>query len=250
MMCRHVLAGGAGHLTAHSWHLWYRLGILKWVCCNAGMCRREVLDNYLRKRAQENGAKVLNGLFMGMEQKDGEEGAYTLNFNNYEAGGKVGKPETLEVDLVVGADGANSRVAREIDAGEYDYAIAFQVRGFDGSDAPQRLITSAFLVLGMHEQGRVETDVCTKQAGCQYFWDKHFDLKASRTKPPQSGFERMGKGTKIEDILYHWKGQWSPGLQHVCFTQLNLHSNAEACQCHTNAEQLGFDHCMSSDDIH
>ena len=97
------------------------------------MCRREVLDNYLRKRAQENGAKVLNGLFMGMEQKDGEEGAYTLNFNNYEAGGKVGKPETLEVDLVVGADGANSRVAREIDAGEYDYAIAFQVRGSDGS---------------------------------------------------------------------------------------------------------------------
>ncbi|KAK9867601.1 hypothetical protein WJX84_005990 [Apatococcus fuscideae] len=93
-----------------------------------GMCRREVLDNYLRKRAQENGAKVLNGLFMGMEQKEGEEGAYTLNFNNYEAGGKVGKPETLEVDLVVGADGANSRVAREIDAGEYDYAIAFQER--------------------------------------------------------------------------------------------------------------------------
>ena len=92
------------------------------------MCRREVLDNYLRKRAQENGAKVLNGLFMGMQQKSGEEGPYTLNFNNYEAGGKVGKPETLEVDLVVGADGANSRVAREIDAGEYDYAIAFQVR--------------------------------------------------------------------------------------------------------------------------
>ncbi len=91
------------------------------------MCRREVLDNYLRNRAKDSGAKVLNGLFMGMEQKEGPEGAYTLNFNNYEAGGKVGKPETLEVDLVVGADGANSRVAREIDAGDYDYAIAFQV---------------------------------------------------------------------------------------------------------------------------
>ena len=85
------------------------------------------MDDFLRKRAQKSGANVLNGLFMNMEQKQGPEGAYTLHFNNYEAGGKVGKPETLEVDLVVGADGANSRVAREIDAGDYDYAIAFQV---------------------------------------------------------------------------------------------------------------------------
>lgn len=62
-----------------------------------------------------------------MEQ-DGSEGAYTLYFNDYTDGGKVGKPNTLEVDVIVGADGANSRVAREIDAGEYDYAIAFQER--------------------------------------------------------------------------------------------------------------------------
>lgn len=33
----------------------------------------------------------------------------------------------MEVDIIIGADGANSRVAKEIDAGEYDYAIAFQV---------------------------------------------------------------------------------------------------------------------------
>ena len=34
----------------------------------------------------------------------------------------------VQVDVVIGADGANSRVAKEIDAGEYDYAIAFQER--------------------------------------------------------------------------------------------------------------------------
>lgn len=34
----------------------------------------------------------------------------------------------MQVDVVIGADGANSRVAKEIDAGEYDYAIAFQER--------------------------------------------------------------------------------------------------------------------------
>jgi hypothetical protein len=45
---------------------------------------------------------------------------------------------TLEVDCVIGADGANSRVAKEIDAGEYDYAIAFQVCG--GMEAPARCV--------------------------------------------------------------------------------------------------------------
>jgi geranylgeranyl reductase len=55
------------------------------------------------------------------------DGPITVHYNNYEDGGKVGKPESMEVDLVIGADGANSRVAKDIDAGEYDYAIAFQV---------------------------------------------------------------------------------------------------------------------------
>ena len=40
----------------------------------------------------------------------------------------MGKPDSIEVDAVIGADGANSRVAKEIGAGDYDYAIAFQVR--------------------------------------------------------------------------------------------------------------------------
>lgn len=42
---------------------------------------------------------------------------------------QIGKPDSIEVDMVIGADGANSRVAKAIDAGDYDYAIAFQVRG-------------------------------------------------------------------------------------------------------------------------
>lgn len=33
-----------------------------------GMCRREVLDSYLRNRAKENGAQVINGLVMRLEQ--------------------------------------------------------------------------------------------------------------------------------------------------------------------------------------
>lgn len=51
----------------------------------------------------------------------------------------MGTPTTLEVDLVIGADGANSRVAKDIDAGEYDYAIAFQVRADVMVALPARL---------------------------------------------------------------------------------------------------------------
>lgn len=92
-----------------------------------GMCRREVFDDFLRKRAEKNGAKIVNGLMMRMDGANGE-GPITIHFNNYADGGKTGTPETVEVDMVIGADGANSRVAKEIDAGEYDYAIAFQER--------------------------------------------------------------------------------------------------------------------------
>lgn len=93
-----------------------------------GMCRREVFDDFLRKRAAQCGANVINGLMMKMDVPADGEGPITVYYNNYTDGGKVGAPAKLEVDVVIGADGANSRVAKEIDAGEYDYAIAFQER--------------------------------------------------------------------------------------------------------------------------
>jgi hypothetical protein len=48
-----------------------------------------VLDAYLRDRAKKNGAKVYNGLFLRSSQKDGPEGAFTVNFSDYTDGGKV-----------------------------------------------------------------------------------------------------------------------------------------------------------------
>ncbi|CAE8613384.1 unnamed protein product, partial [Polarella glacialis] len=96
-----------------------------------GMVRREVLDDFLRKRASENGAQLINGLFLGMQlpQKKGE--SYVLTYNDYnsaEGASRNGEKKTLEVDVVIGADGANSRVAKDIGAGDYAYAIAFQER--------------------------------------------------------------------------------------------------------------------------
>ncbi|KAK3272345.1 hypothetical protein CYMTET_19357 [Cymbomonas tetramitiformis] len=94
-----------------------------------GMCRREVMDDFLRQRAEALGAKLVNGLMTRLDKpEDKKNGTYTLHYNDYSSGSKVGTPTAIEVDCVIGADGANSRVAKEIDAGEYDYAIAFQER--------------------------------------------------------------------------------------------------------------------------
>merc|ERR1719401_3053895 len=96
-----------------------------------GMVRREVLDAFIRERAGEKGATLINGLFMSMKQPEGKDDPYVLTYNDFgddSGAARKGVKKTLEVDVVIGADGANSRVAKEIEAGDYEYAIAFQER--------------------------------------------------------------------------------------------------------------------------
>merc|ERR1712046_95106 len=92
-----------------------------------GMTRREVLDDYLRVRAIEFGAKPVNGLVQTIELPKEDGGMYTIKYSNYDGKSK-GTPEQEDFDIVIGADGANSRTAKAMDAGEYNYAIAFQER--------------------------------------------------------------------------------------------------------------------------
>merc|ERR1712216_1007126 len=75
------------------------------------------------------GATAINGLVTDivLPEDNSPTAPYTIKYSNYD-GKKTGTPETLEVDIVIGADGANSRVAKAIEAGEYNYAIAFQER--------------------------------------------------------------------------------------------------------------------------
>jgi geranylgeranyl reductase len=93
-----------------------------------GMCRREVLDAFLRNRAADLGAVLINGLVQRVDTGSDRQGPYCIHYSDYSAGGPTGEPKTLEVDLIVGADGANSRVAKAMDAGDYNVAIAFQER--------------------------------------------------------------------------------------------------------------------------
>lgn len=93
-----------------------------------GMCRREVMDAFLRDRAAKLGANLINGTVHKLDIPNSDKEPYTLHYADHSDGSVTGTHKTLKVDLVVGADGANSRVAKAIDAGDYNYAIAFQER--------------------------------------------------------------------------------------------------------------------------
>jgi geranylgeranyl reductase len=93
-----------------------------------GMCRREVLDGFMRNRAAKLGAKLINGTVHKLEIPTNNSDPYTIHYADHSDGSLEGTAKTLKVDVVIGADGANSRIAKAIDAGDYNYAIAFQER--------------------------------------------------------------------------------------------------------------------------
>ncbi len=93
-----------------------------------GMCRREILDGFLRNRAAQLGANLINGRVLHIDLPKSSNAPYVLHYADMSQGGPEGVLKELAVDLVVGADGANSVVAKAIDAGDYNYAIAFQER--------------------------------------------------------------------------------------------------------------------------
>lgn len=93
-----------------------------------GMCRREVLDGFLRDRAAKLGANLINGTVYQLDIPNNDKDPYTIHYADHSNGSAKGEMKTLKADLVIGADGANSRIAKAIEAGDYNYAIAFQER--------------------------------------------------------------------------------------------------------------------------
>ena len=49
----------------------------------------QVMDKYLRDRAEKNGATVKNGLYLRASQ-EGNDGPFTITYSDYTDGGKVG----------------------------------------------------------------------------------------------------------------------------------------------------------------
>ena len=86
------------------------------------------MDAFMRNRASDLGATLVNGLVTSIDTGDNNQGPYKLSYSDFSNGDKKGELKELTVDLLIGADGANSRVAKAMDAGDYKVAIAFQER--------------------------------------------------------------------------------------------------------------------------
>tara|TARA_Y100001968_G_C19438092_1_gene760955 strand:- start:2160 stop:3491 length:1332 start_codon:yes stop_codon:yes gene_type:complete len=93
-----------------------------------GMCRREVMDAFMRNRAADLGANLINGLVTSIKTGENRQGPYEITYTDFSNDDNKGEIKNITVDLIVGADGANSRVARAMDAGDYNVAVAFQER--------------------------------------------------------------------------------------------------------------------------
>lgn len=84
-----------------------------------GMVRREVYDNYLRQEAAKAGAEVIEAKVNHIDVRpDGVRATYT----------EKGKEKEIEADMVIGADGAYSQVAKALGAPRVPQAVAMQYR--------------------------------------------------------------------------------------------------------------------------
>ena len=86
------------------------------------------MDAFMRNRAADLGATLINGLVTNIDTGNNNQGPYTLTYSDFSDENNNVEIKKLTVDLLVGADGANSRVAKAMDAGDYNVAVAFQER--------------------------------------------------------------------------------------------------------------------------
>ncbi|WMV10657.1 hypothetical protein MTR67_004042 [Solanum verrucosum] len=86
------------------------------------MLRREVLDSFLRQRAESSGTTLLKALVTNLMVLTSTREPYVIHYTMDNC------QHQLAVDDIIGADGANSRLAKSINAGNYTTAIAYQER--------------------------------------------------------------------------------------------------------------------------
>jgi len=105
------------------------------------MVTREEFDPFLRQRAVEHGAELIEGKLTGLDfRPDGVLATYTPKGSN--------KRETIDASVVIGADGAYSTTAKLLGLPRLPYCVAIQERIRLPESQMQRWHDSAALYLG------------------------------------------------------------------------------------------------------
>ncbi len=105
------------------------------------MCRREDLDPWLRQRAVENGAQLIEGKLISLDvEPGGVKVAYRRKGSNIN--------ETLCAEAVIGADGAYSTTAKQLGLPRLPYCVAIQERIYLPDHKMARWEDTASLYLG------------------------------------------------------------------------------------------------------
>lgn len=87
------------------------------------MVRREVFDSYLRNKAIEAGAELIQGHFLNLKtDPEPDSGRIEIEYK------EKGFAKKLKGDILIGADGANSSVARAVGARAPQKFLAIQER--------------------------------------------------------------------------------------------------------------------------
>lgn len=118
-----------------------------------GMVDRESFDAWLRRRAEDSGATFVRGEFTSLERDD--DGTLRVELKDCNADDA---PRSYRVGMVVGADGANSRITREHLRGSqriphvfaYHEIVASPAEGENADFDPERC--------DVYYQGRISPD--------------------------------------------------------------------------------------------
>lgn len=88
----------------------------------AGVMRRELLQSVLKRRAEEAGVSFIHGRFKRFRHGEGDYPQLEIQIEGARS------PELLSCDVVVGADGVHSRVARAIGLPALELGVVYQER--------------------------------------------------------------------------------------------------------------------------
>ena len=104
----------------------YQAGPLDTTTTLSSACAARSVRCLSAQPCRDLGTTLVNGLVQKIDTGNNRQGS-TLHYADYSGGSPTGEQKSLDVDLIIGADGANS-VAKAMDAGGHNVAIAWAIK--------------------------------------------------------------------------------------------------------------------------